>query len=67
MLSEFFGDTPIERCLNEIADMASEHLDKAVAHKFYLVSHGPARFTLDADERNIVNDGPKIVEGEIGP
>lgn len=66
MRSEFFGDVPIERCLNEAARMVSENLNKPVAHKFYFVLHGPALITLNADERHVVNDRSKIVQGEVG-
>ena len=61
MLSEFFGDAPIERCMNEATDMVSENLYKAVAHKFNFVLHGPVLITLYADERHVVNNGSKVV------
>ena len=66
MLSEFFGDALIERCLNESTGMVSENLNKPFAHKFYFVLHGPALITLNADERHVVNDRSKIVQGEVG-
>ena len=61
MLSEFFGNALIERCLNEATGMVSENLYKAVAHKSYFVLDGPALITLYTDERHIVNNGSKIM------